>query len=439
MLPRARSASCSTPPKSPILFESPARDVDPAEVTPAKALREATLRHKAQPQPPPFTEPVTKMRRKRSVTLDEALDMPAQVDALVKAVDGTSLFVGGFGAGLPPTQSTSASSYPYQASSAFAPWTATEYGSGLVYPISSSRPTPPCDPSQFPAAAPWVMHDAVLDSAAPYLSFGGYPHFAGFSESSSSSSSASVTTSPPPPTSLGLDLPYGLAHGSAFSSPVNWLASGYALPLASPPLVLPPPVGPAPYARGTTLPYVGSASKRSTPASKGSAKSPRWGVLRQQIQDGLYPKSCGTCKFFNPQTGFGYIIDDRAEELATDVFVHFTGIEQSRGFRCLSPGERVEYFLTQNSAGRVQALKVVGENGAPLLGLADPVQANRVREAARRLSPTIDSGASSDSSTASSRNLTVNGRSRKPRVVPIPPSQLPANALGLVAAPDPTH
>lgn len=324
MLPRARSASCrcaalgfssrllgpriteprarSTPPKSPILFESPARDVDPAEVTPAKALREATLRHKAQPQPPPFTEPVTKMRRKRSVTLDEALDMPAQVDALVKAVDGTSLFVGGFGAGLPPTQSTSASSYPYQASSAFAPWTATEYGSGLVYPISSSRPTLPCDPSQFPAAAPWVMHDAVLDSAAPYLSFGGYPHFAGFSESSSSSSSASVTTSPPPPTSLGLDLPYGLAHGSAFSSPVNWLASGYALPLASPPLVLPPPVGPAPYARGTTLPYVGSASKRSTPASKGSAKSPRWGVLRQQIQDGLHPKSRGTCKFFNPQT-----------------------------------------------------------------------------------------------------------------------------------------
>ena len=76
--------------------------------------------------------------------------------------------------------------------------------------------------------------------------------------------------------------------------------------------------------------------------------------------------------------------------------------------------------------------------GAQLLGLADPVQANRVRDAARKLSPTIDSGGSDPSSSPSS--LSGGTRPRKPRVVPIPPSKLMApimagtttNALGLI-------
>lgn len=165
--------------------------------------------------------------------------------------------------------------------------------------------------------------------------------------------------------------------------------------------------------------------------------SPDWSVLRQQIQAGEHPRSRGTCKFFNPQTvssastsfilrgrlrsdgadmcgkcpslqGFGYIIDDRAEELATDgeslcerqhlklladhlvavrslcplygdrtvsrvplPLARREGASQVLSSCCHRPVEltgtvQVEYILTQNSAGRVQALKVVGENGGLL-------------------------------------------------------------------------
>ncbi|GAA6026556.1 hypothetical protein JCM8202_002316 [Rhodotorula sphaerocarpa] len=223
-------------------------------------------------------------------------------------------------------------------------------------------------------------------------------------------------------------------------APAPPLASGFALPISSAAAQIslaPPPSlpyrAPVPWSSGTAPPSLRNRPLKNAPVTSPTSATkdlaPRWDVLRQQIQEGEHPRSRGTCKFFNPQTGFGYIVDDRAEEIGTDVFVHFTGIEQSHGFRCLSPGERVEYFLTQNSAGRVQALKVVGEHGSQLAGLANPVQASRVRVAARRRSPGMGGSSSRGDSTASAPSLHGDGaRSRKPRVVPIPPSQL----LGLV-------
>ncbi|GAA5991255.1 hypothetical protein JCM10908_003223 [Rhodotorula pacifica] len=534
MAPRARSASCSTPPKSPIQlddddnghlepYDSP--HVDPVHGTPAAS--------------PPLVPP----RRKRSLTAN-SLDKKAQVDALVAAVQQPSdralpleLPATGIGLFTPPT-TVSILAPPVTVA---APPTAIRTS---IYPISSAgiRDSPSVHPLAYglPFLSPLPPFDLASPSSAFDFASPGYAPLPPSSSSSSSSSSAASTTAVAP---FALSpSPYASTEAAAYplptlyypisaveashaldqqqQHPVQYLGC-YPLPepyLPSPPVlqndlslrrpVGAPPPAPGPQAigiglgaigqpwspppiaptqarlpsgftypissspRGLTMPSSGLSARVPVPPAAAAASPPptsairskavptpgkhadvvvtttsgrhvhghghpNWSVLRQQIQAGEHPRSRGTCKFFNPQTGFGYIIDDRAEELATDVFVHFTGIEQSRGFRCLSPGERVEYILTQNSAGRVQALKVVGENGAQLLGLADPVQANRVRDAARRLSPTIDSGGSSDSS--SSPSSLTGARPRKPRVVPIPPSKLVApilatNALGLVPA-----
>ncbi|GEM09622.1 Y-box-binding protein 2 [Rhodotorula toruloides] len=62
----------------------------------------------------------------------------------------------------------------------------------------------------------------------------------------------------------------------------------------------------------------------------------------------------GRCKFFNAQKGFGFILDDAAEELGNDeVFVHYTTILAvqggPRGFRSLMEGEIVEYSIVQGT------------------------------------------------------------------------------------------
>ncbi|GAA6054933.1 hypothetical protein JCM3770_004058 [Rhodotorula araucariae] len=103
-------------------------------------------------------------------------------------------------------------------------------------------------------------------------------------------------------------------------------------------------------------------------------------TLRELLEQGEHFVSAGTCKFFDVAKGFGFIIDDNNEAIGKDVFVHYTGIDMSRGFRCLAEGERVEYILTRHSTGRLQALSVIGEHGAPLKGLTD----DRNGELARR-------------------------------------------------------
>ncbi|GAA5969300.1 hypothetical protein JCM8115_006755 [Rhodotorula mucilaginosa] len=556
MAPRARSASCSTPPKSPIILDDGAshdEDATPTSLQDESAAAAAAAFDKLAP------------RRKRSLSADShdraSAAAVVQVDPIGAAVQ------------LPDREPRAISLAPPPPSSE-TPWKSVALQSPpLPIPfvaVTSPPLTVPAPPqhqhqhqhrSAYPiSSAAGFVQEAPAVYQSPY-SFVSYDLSPGFLPLPPPSTTTTTSTALPPVVAPFSSAPSGLPeqHPETFSPPFpvppttlyypipgepNHLlppSAGYSLPpashavetyLPSPPLSLhdaallqaghgrlhlapgpgPGPIGqhsmpwpattPAPpprspprlVANGFTYPISSSSSAAPSPrahfdpglqvravpptvlwskgalASFGAATSttkrfeaspttktsnggggrrpqvhehgsPDWSVLRQQIQAGEHPRSRGTCKFFNPQTGFGYIIDDRAEELATDVFVHFTGIEQSRGFRCLSPGERVEYILTQNSAGRVQALKVVGENGAQLLGLADPVQANRVRDAARKLSPTIDSGGSDSSSSPSSLSGSGGGgaRPRKPRVVPIPPSKLMApimagttNALGLI-------
>ncbi|GAA5979911.1 hypothetical protein JCM11641_007583 [Rhodosporidiobolus odoratus] len=125
--------------------------------------------------------------------------------------------------------------------------------------------------------------------------------------------------------------------------------------------------------------------------------------IRKQLEVGKHLRSFGTVKFFDVTRGFGFIVDTHSTELIADVFVHYSGIDQQRGFRCLSQGEQVEYILTKHSSGKYQALKVTGLNGSPLVGLQDPRQAATIRR----------------SSTSPGEE---NQPRRTPKVVPVPVS-----------------
>ncbi|MGE8356762.1 MAG: cold-shock protein [Microvirgula sp.] len=50
-------------------------------------------------------------------------------------------------------------------------------------------------------------------------------------------------------------------------------------------------------------------------------------------------KQTGTVKWFNETKGFGFITPDEGGD---DLFAHFSEI-QSKGFRTLAEGDRVEY------------------------------------------------------------------------------------------------
>lgn len=55
----------------------------------------------------------------------------------------------------------------------------------------------------------------------------------------------------------------------------------------------------------------------------------------------------GTVKWFNPDKGFGFV---EAADGSADLFVHHTAI-QSRGFRSLNEGDKVEYEVEQGQKG----------------------------------------------------------------------------------------
>ncbi|HSP33131.1 MAG TPA: cold-shock protein [Thermoanaerobaculia bacterium] len=63
-------------------------------------------------------------------------------------------------------------------------------------------------------------------------------------------------------------------------------------------------------------------------------------------------RSTGTVKWFNDAKGFGFITMEGGE----DVFVHFSAI-QSKGFRTLAEGTRVEFDVVQGPKG-LQAANV---------------------------------------------------------------------------------
>lgn len=73
----------------------------------------------------------------------------------------------------------------------------------------------------------------------------------------------------------------------------------------------------------------------------------------------------GTVKWFDSTKGFGFIVPDDA---SPDVFVHQSVIYKD-GFRSLAEGENIEYKLTTNEQGRVQAIDVTGPDGSYVQGV----------------------------------------------------------------------
>lgn len=55
----------------------------------------------------------------------------------------------------------------------------------------------------------------------------------------------------------------------------------------------------------------------------------------------------GVVKWFDARKGFGFIVGPAGQ----DIFVHFSVIEQSEGFRALRDGERVVYSATDGEKG----------------------------------------------------------------------------------------
>jgi len=56
----------------------------------------------------------------------------------------------------------------------------------------------------------------------------------------------------------------------------------------------------------------------------------------------------GTVKWFNPEKGFGFIAADGG---GADVFVHFSAIADTGGYRSLDENQRVEFETTVGPKG----------------------------------------------------------------------------------------
>src|SRR3954449_6840151 len=71
----------------------------------------------------------------------------------------------------------------------------------------------------------------------------------------------------------------------------------------------------------------------------------------------------GTVRWFNPDKGFGFI---EPQDGGDDVFVHFSAIEDTGGFRTLEEGQSVEYTAAPGPRGpQAETVRATGGGSAP--------------------------------------------------------------------------
>ena len=64
-------------------------------------------------------------------------------------------------------------------------------------------------------------------------------------------------------------------------------------------------------------------------------------------------KTIGTVKWFNDAKGFGFLNTDTQN----DIFVHYSAIQNSTGFKTLLEGQKVQFDLVEGAKG-LQAFDV---------------------------------------------------------------------------------
>jgi CspA family cold shock protein len=69
-----------------------------------------------------------------------------------------------------------------------------------------------------------------------------------------------------------------------------------------------------------------------------------------------HPMANGTVKWFNGDKGYGFITQDDGP----DVFVHYSAITDTTGYKSLNEGDQVEFSVTQGPKGpQAQSVKKV--------------------------------------------------------------------------------
>lgn len=72
---------------------------------------------------------------------------------------------------------------------------------------------------------------------------------------------------------------------------------------------------------------------------------------RQKVK--IANKATGVVKTFSAEKGYGFIATEDSQE----IFVHWSAIQQQRGYKKLEEGQKVEFFLQETEKG-LQANRV---------------------------------------------------------------------------------
>ena len=88
----------------------------------------------------------------------------------------------------------------------------------------------------------------------------------------------------------------------------------------------------------------------------------------------------GRVKWFNNKLGYGFISYTNSENVASDIFVHYSQLKDTSGesgnagtgFKTLFQGEYVDFNIIpcSNSEHEIQASEVTGVNGGPLFAVS---------------------------------------------------------------------